>query len=172
MTVQEYMDLLEPAGEKIELIGGEVIHPEPGNYLHEISKSNVLHLLVSWLSRNPGGRVFCCATFQLNEANSVMPDVSVLFPGLVLPASSGLLQGAPGVAIEVVSSDKASDLEDKIELYLANGSKSVWVVYPELRVVRVFDTNGQSRKFEQSQTLEDPVLPGFSTSVSAIFEGI
>ena len=150
MTVQEYMDLLEPAGEKIELIGGEVIHPEPGNYLHEISKSNVLHLLVSWLSRNPGGRVFCCATFQLNEANSVMP----------------------GLAIEVVSSDKVSDLEDKIELYLANGSKSVWVVYPELRVVRVFDTNGQSRKFEQSQTLEDPVLPGFFTPVSAIFEGI
>jgi hypothetical protein len=70
MTVQEYMDLLEPAGEKIELIGGAVIHPEPGNYLHEISKSNVLHLLVSWLSRNPGGRVFCYATFQLNEANS------------------------------------------------------------------------------------------------------
>ena len=78
----------------------------------------------------------------------------------------------PGLAIEVVSSDKASDLEDKIELYLANGSKSVWVVYPELRVVRVFDTNGQSRKFEQSQTLEDPVLPGFSTPASAIFEGI
>jgi Uma2 family endonuclease len=95
-----------------------------------------------------------------------------LFPGLVLPASSGLLQGAPGLAIEVVSLDKASDLEAKIGLYLSYGSKSVWVIYPTRRVIRVYDASGHSRKLERSQTLEDPVLPGFVTPVSAIFEGI
>src|ERR1700694_2909088 len=166
MNVQELMDLLEPAGEKIELIGGEVIHPEPGNYLHEITKSNVLHLLVSWLSRNPAGRVFCCSTFQLNAANSVMPDVSVLFPCPILLASSDLLQGAPSLAIEIVSLDKASELEAKIGLYLSYGSKSVWVIYPTRCVIRVYDASGHSRKLERSQTLEDPVLPGFFTPVS------
>jgi len=75
--------------------------------------------------------------FELNEVNSLMPDVSVLFSGPILTGCKGLLQGAPGLAIEVVSSDKASDLEDKIELYLAHGSKSVWVVYPKRRVVCV-----------------------------------
>lgn len=172
MTVQEFVNLPElEEGEKMELIGGEIVRSEPGKYLHEITKSNVLHLLVCWLSRNPPGKVFGCSMFQLDEVNSLMPDVSVLFPDPI-PAGTGLLQGAPGLVIEVISSEKASDLEDNIELYLAHGSRSVWVVYPRHRFVRVFDTNGESRKFEQSQTLEDPVLPGFSAPVSSIFEGI
>jgi Uma2 family endonuclease len=73
----------------------------------------------------------------------------------------------------VVSSETAVRLEKKIDLYLAHGSKSVWVVFPEQRIVRIFDASGQSRKFEQNQTLEDPsVLPGFRVPVAAIFEGL
>ena len=52
MNVQEFTDFLELAGGKMELIDGEVIHPEPGNYLHEITKSNVLHLRIKPASSN------------------------------------------------------------------------------------------------------------------------
>ena len=83
-----------------------------------------------------------------------------------------MFQGAPDLAIEVVSSETAARLEEKIELYLAHGSKSVWVVFPETRIVRVFDVDGQSKKFEPGQRLEDPAWPGFQAPVSAIFEGI
>jgi len=38
--------------------------------------------------------------------------------------------------------------------------------------VRSFDSSGQSKKFEQSQTLETPTLPGFGVPVIAIFEGV
>jgi Uma2 family endonuclease len=96
-----------------------------------------------------------------------------VFPGHVAPGTTDWLQGGPGIAVEVVSSETAARLEKKIDLYLAHGSKSVWVVFPEHRVVRIFDASNRSTKFEQNQTLEDPsVLPGFSTPVSAIFEGI
>jgi Uma2 family endonuclease len=172
MNVQEFLDLPELEGEKMELIDGAVVRSEPSKYLHEITKSNILHLLLSWLVQNPAGKVFGCSMFQLSEVYSLMPDVSVLFPGPMRHGSTGLLQGAPGLAIEVVSSDRASDLELKIDLYMAYGSKSAWAVYPEQRVVWVFDPSGRSRKFEQSQILEDPAIPGFSAPVSAIFEGI
>ena len=69
-----------------------------------------------------------------------------------LPGSTGVFQGAPEIAIEVVSSESAARLEDKIELYLSHGSKSVWVVYPKKRVVRVFDVNGGAKRFEQRPT--------------------
>jgi Uma2 family endonuclease len=86
---------------------------------------------------------------------------------------TGWFEGAPDVAIEVVSLEKASYLEKKIELYLAHGGRSVWAVFPEQQVVRIFSASGESRLFDRTQTLEDPtVLPGFSASVSAIFEGI
>jgi Uma2 family endonuclease len=42
-----------------------------------------------------------------------------------------LLRGAPDLAVEVVSSETAARLRTKIGLYLKNGSKAVWVVFPE-----------------------------------------
>jgi Uma2 family endonuclease len=172
VTVQEFLQMPEPAGQKLELIGGEVISMSRGGIPHEVVKSNLIEIIAVWLAKNRIAKLFSETTFQLDEHDSPIPDVCVVFPGRFSPASAGLIQGAPELAIEVVSSETAARLEAKIELYLAHGSRSVWVVYPELRVVRIFDSNGQSRKFEQSQTLVDPVLPGFSTSVSAIFEGI
>jgi Uma2 family endonuclease len=73
----------------------------------------------------------------------------------------------------VVSSETAARLATKIEPYLGHGSKAVWVVYPDARLVEIHRANGQTTKFKQDQILEDPgVLPGFSTPVSAIFEGL
>lgn len=91
--------------------------------------------------------------------------------GHIVPGSTGLIRGAPEIAIEVVSSETAARLEEKIELYLAHGSKSVWVVFPEQRVVRIFSASGQARKFEHNDTLEnDGVLPGFRVPLAAIFK--
>jgi Uma2 family endonuclease len=173
VTVQEFLQMPEPEGQKLELIGGDVISMGRGGIPHEVVKSNLIEILALWLAQNRLGKLFSETTFQLDQHNSPIPDVCVVFPGRISPGSTGLIQGAPELAIEVVSSETASRLEAKIELYLAHGSKSVWVVFPEQRVVRIFSSDGQSRKFEQNQTLEDPaVLLGFSTPVSSIFEGI
>ena len=172
VTVQEFMELPEPEGQRIELIGGEVISMARAGTPHEWIKSNLIEILAVWIAKNRTRKLFSEAAFELDEYNSLIPDVSVMLRDRISPGGSGLIQGAPELAIEVVSLESAARLEQKIELYLAHGSKSVWVVYPSQRIVRIFDTAGQSRKFEPSQTLEDPVLPGFSVQVSAIFEGI
>jgi Uma2 family endonuclease len=173
VTVREFLQLAEPEGERMELIGGEVVTMGYGKAPHEIVKSNLLGILVVWLAQNSVGKLFAETMFQLDDYDSLIPDLSVVFPGQAAPGTTDWLRGAPGIAIEVVSSETAARLEQKIDLYLAHGGKSVWVAFPERRVVRIFDASGLSRKFEQHQTLEDPnVLPGFSTPVSAIFEGI
>ena len=173
VTVQEFLALPEPEGQRIELIGGEVASMSFGHIPHEVVKKNLTKILVVWLAHNPVGEVFVETMFQLDEYNSLIPDLSMLLPGRATPGLTGLFQGAPEVAIEVVSSETATRLETKIELYLAHGGKSVWVVFPEQRSVRIFDATGQSKKFEQNQTLEDPnVLQGFQVPVAAIFEGV
>jgi Uma2 family endonuclease len=172
VTVQEFLQMPEPEGQKLELIGGEVVSMGRGKIPHEVAKKNLTKVLVVWLAQNPIAELFPETMYQLDKYNSLIPDLGVIFPGRLSPGSTGWIQAAPELAIEVVSSESAERLEQKIELYFAHGSQSVWVVYPKQRVVWVFDDNGQSRKFEQSQTLEDPVLPGFSAPVSSIFEGI
>jgi hypothetical protein len=75
------------------------------------------------------------------------------------------------VASEVVSSESASQLSRKVSLYLTNGSKSVWAVYPEEQKVWIY-TPGHATEFHRDRTLEDPILAGFRAPVSALFEGI
>jgi len=173
VTVQEFLALPEPEGQRIELIGGEVVSMGRGGAGHEWVKANLIELLGAWTRQNRSLKLLSETTFVLDQYNSPIPDVSLLAFSRKPSDMTGWLQGAPDVAIEVVSSEKAAHLEAKIELYLAHGSKSVWVVYPERQVVRIFDRSGNAKMFERNQTLEDPaVLPGFSTPVSAIFEGI
>jgi len=172
VTVQEFLQMPEPDGQSIELIGGELVTMGAGKIPHVFVKSNLIRVLVPWLAQNPIAKLFSETMYHLDEHTALIPDVSILFPGRVQPGSTGWIQGAPEIAIEVVSSETAVHLENKIDLYLAHGGKSVWVVFPEPRLVRIFDATGQARKFEPHQTIEDPVLPGFRVPVSSLFEGL
>jgi Uma2 family endonuclease len=173
VTVQEFLQLPEPDGQRIELMGGEVVTMGRGGAPHEIVKKNLNRILTVWLAQHSAGEVFNETMYQLDDHNSLVPDLSVLFPGRIPPGSTALIQGAPEIAVEVVSSETAARLENKIKLYLTHGSKSVWVVIPEPRIVRIHNAGRQSIRFDQNETLEDPsVLPGFQAPVSAIFAGI
>jgi len=173
VTVQEFMEWPESEGQLMELIHGEVISMASGHAPHEVVKKNLTKILVLWLAQNSRAELFVETMYRIDDHNALMPDLSVLLPGRVAPGATGLIQRAPELAIEVVSSESAARLEDKIELYLSCGSKSVWVVYPQKRVVRVFDTSGGAKRFEHDEPLIDPnVLPGFGIPTSAIFEGV
>ena len=72
-----------------------------------------------------------------------------------------------------MSSETAARLRTKIGLYLKYGSKAVWVVYPDERLIEVHWAIDQVKILGQDQILEGhDALPGFSTPVSAIFEGL
>jgi Uma2 family endonuclease len=87
-----------------------------------------------------------------------------------LSGDERVFQGASELAIEVVSpSDTAKHLKIKVDAYLTNGSKTVWVVYPGDRSVMAH-TAGAARELKADQKIEDPLLPGFSHAVSGFFE--
>ncbi len=173
VTIREFLQLSEHEDERMELIGGEIVtmgfgkaparnrqeEPDPDLWWSGWRSTRLL-------SYSP--RPVPARRQQFSDAGSERG-----VPGHIAPGIADWPQGGPGIPIEVVSSETAARLEQKIDLYLAHGSKSVWVAFPEQRIVRIYDASGRSTKFEQNQTLEDPnVLPGFSTPVSAIFEGV
>lgn len=173
LTVEAFLELPEPEGQRIELIQGEVITMGRGGYPHELVKSNIFRLLTLWQAQNPIGVAFSETMFRLDAYTSPIPDVSFVVKSRLTPGTKGHIAGAPDLAVEVVSSETATQLERKVNLYLAHGSHAVWVAYPEHRIVRVYDSTGLSRRLGPDDKLEAPeLLPGFNTPVSAVFEGL
>jgi Uma2 family endonuclease len=57
----------------------------------------------------------------------------------------GWLRMAPDLVVEVVSpNEKARDVESKIEMSLKAGVPLIWVVYPEVRTVRILRGDGST----------------------------
>jgi Uma2 family endonuclease len=173
VTIREFIEWPEVEGERVELINGEVVSMPVGQVPHAVVKKNLAKIVVLWLAQNSTAELFAGTTYAMDELNAPIPDLSVLFPGRIGPRSTGWIAGAPELAIEVVSSETAARLDEKVKLYLSHGAKSMWVAYPKQRAVWVFDANGGAKRFEQEQILSDPVvLPGFSVSTAAIFAGL
>jgi Uma2 family endonuclease len=173
VTVQEFLEMPESEGLIEELIGGEVVSMPRAGQPHEVTKSNLVRLLISGLTQSPALRVFIETAYQLDDQNCLIPDISLIAVNRIIPGNKGVFHGAPEIAIEVISSEPAARLERKIRLYLTHGSKSVWAIYPQERLVRIEDAAGGSRLFLDDQPLTDPaVLPGFGIPTSAIFEGV
>lgn len=171
LTVEQFLALPEDERVRQELLGGEIVTMGRGGQPHEITKGNFNRWLWVYLDRNPIGFVLSETSYQLSEHDTPIPDVSLVLAGRLQEGRTGLIQLCPDIAIEVVSSEPAAVLQAKIKLYLQHGTKVVWVAYPELRIIHVYDAKGV-RELTGDQALEAPeILPGFSVPVAAFFAG-
>ena len=77
----------------------------------------------------------------------------------------------PALVIEVVSeTDKASEVNEKVQDYLAGGAQRVWCVYPEHRTIHVHDAHVATRVVRGDENLTDhELLPGFALPLNLIF---
>lgn len=115
LTVDEFLTLPEHEGERVELVEGEVVTMPGAGFPHERVKARVARLLGAWLTQNPLGEVFSETMYRLDEHNCLQPDVSVLLNERIRPGIEGLYPGAPDIAIEIVSSETAAYLQNKVD---------------------------------------------------------
>jgi Uma2 family endonuclease len=101
------------------------------------------------------------------------PDISFLSAAKIPPAGlpEGYIDGAPDLAIEIVSpGDTASEIQNKVQDYLAYGTSLVWIVYPQQRIVTVHYPDGVARTLRETDALSgEQVIPGFSCQMAEIF---
>ncbi len=155
-----------------ELIHGEVVPMSHAGQRHDVIRGNILKALIEYLlkSRNSSLRAFPDFQFVVAPNDAFIPDACVIAASRLDKGAEKYFQGAPELAIEVVSpSESAAYLRIKTEAYLANGSRSVWIVFPEVRSVLVY-TREEVHEFKGDQSITDPLLPGFSSPISAFFE--
>ncbi len=83
----------------------------------------------------------------------------------------GYLEVVPDFVVEIVlPGDRAGEIQQKTDEWLSAGVRLVWVAYPESRTVVVSSGADVQRVFRSGDIISgDPILPGFSTPVAALF---
>jgi Uma2 family endonuclease len=158
-------------GRKHQLVKGEHIVVPPPKSRHTRIQQKIQDVLRPFVREHRLGEVHIEAGFRLSSDTWLQPDVSFLTTAQIHSSDpSGYYQGAPAIATEVASeSNTAAQLDLKTELYFANGSSEVWVVYPKIAQVVVHLVDGDIRTVAGGELRSD-LLPGWSVSVEACFE--
>ena len=150
---------------KYELLNGEVIMAPAGMYHDEIV-INLGSVLRTFAHSNQLGRVYASSVgYRLSQGDIVSPDVSFVDVARLENGESpdGYGQFAPDLAIEIVSpNDRATEIEQKITLYLAHGTRLVWVINPRLKTATIHRADGSIQRIRTEDALDgEDVLPGF-----------
>lgn len=130
------------------------------NFIYYTELPFILEAIPNWVkgSRVPDLMIFDRARFQAYQAET--PDWKAK-PFIIVP----------DLCVEVISAnDSYVDVDAKVERYLNDGVRLVWVFNPRLKSITV---HGQGRiiRLSENDTLDGgEVLPGFSVSVGALFD--
>ncbi len=162
----------ENADRLFELINGEIVEKVP-TQRHGVISVNITTPLKLDIKRRGSGRVSVESRHQLpnDPDNARLPDISYYADASQLSISRGAVPTMPDLAIEIKSpEDSYTTLRDKAGYYLANGTKVVWLVYPEKRAVEVLTLDDFEFFYEDDMIEGGDLLPGFSLPVREIFE--
>jgi Uma2 family endonuclease len=172
MTAQE-LGKLDDDSNRHQLIKGELLTMPPVKYEHMRVCANLTFLLMQHVKANRLGVVGTEGGYKLeSDPDTVLaPDVSFVAQDRISLSSEGYHSGPPDLAIEVISpSDRKGYIERKLLLWLATGTRSVWLVNPRSRTVEVISSLSDRRILHETDELADDIVPGFRVRVSEIFE--
>lgn len=168
ISVEEF-DRLEEEEFRYELDEGELITMTRPRARHVLIEGNLYFALRTYLERNPIGKVLGAdILFVLGPATKRAPDVSVIMRPIDPDQE---IQGAPDIAAEILSpSNTKREMKRKLGQFFATGCKLAWIIDPKTRTVEVWESAaGASRTLRESESLETPLLPGFSVPIAKLF---
>lgn len=114
-------------------------------------------------------------TLPLDEERNRRPDVMFVsferWPRNARRPDTNAWDVLPELCVEVVSpSDRAEEIETKVDEYLRAGVSLVWVIYPENARVYVYESASSVARLSRADTLRGgTVLPGFELPLADLF---
>lgn len=175
---EQYIELPENNERRFELIDGELVEKVPTE-LHGIIVARIVARIVIYLQQHGlEERVAVEPRHKMpkEKRNSYIPDLAYTSPERALPiVEKGAVPQMPDLAVEIKSPDDQVHLmRKKAAYYLANGSRMVWLVFPEQRLVEVYQPDMDVLLLVDHAGRHDEidggdVLPGFKLAVKEIF---
>ena len=160
-----------------EWVRGRALQKVSPQERHAHAQAFLAMSLLTWARQTRSGRVGTEWQFNVTPPGEVtrplVPDVAFLsyerLPRQDIAAAQ-IPRLAPDVAVEIISpGDLRADIDHKIEVYLAAGSRLVLLVDPKNKTFESHDPDG-IRMFSAADEFTHPALPGCSIRVSSVFE--
>ena len=175
LTTAEALLQMPRDGVRRELVDGELRTMAPAGYVHGRVAVRVAHLLMKFVEQERLGDVLGAETgFRLSRDPDTVraPDAAFVAAARIPEgaAARGFAEMAPDLVVEVVSpSDRATDVLDKAQAWLAAGVRIVWVLYPDQRLAIVYDGAAVAHRGVDDVLDGGEVLPGLQLPVADLF---
>jgi Uma2 family endonuclease len=175
-TDEKFMALPDD-GHHYELVDGELIDRGNSGALHGYICSLILAALNIYIIPKKLGVILDSSTaFKMKNGNKRSPDI-VFFAkerlqGMaVLP--SGFLEGAPDLAVEVLSpGNTVEEIDSKLIEFFENGTRLVWVINPTQHYILVYRSANEPDRLLKFQDYLDgeEAVSGFHLPVADLFK--
>jgi Uma2 family endonuclease len=178
LTYDDFL-LLPDDGLRHEIIDGEhYVTPSPNLRHQDLALRLAVSLSNHVEDRPDRGRVFIApfdVVFSFHDI--VEPDVIFVAPDQLDILTDKNIQGTPAMVVEVLSpSTRKRDRQIKRMLYERTGVREYWLVDPESGSVTIYRRTADgsfpmaaSLSAGQHETLETPLLPGWSLALARLF---
>ncbi len=157
-----------------ELIDGEMIAMPPPGFVHGEFALEIAVYLRMFAKERGLGRTTVEAGFRsaFDRQLVLRPDVAFLSHERAQGIQGrGISPVMPDLAVEIASpSDSLPSLRAKAQLYLRNGTRLVWLVFPDDQDIEVHSISGERQSLGAEDTLTGgDVLPGFQLELKRLF---
>jgi Uma2 family endonuclease len=173
-TAQQLLEMPDPG--RCELIRGELIHMPPTGFDHGWHEYQIAHFLGKFvIPRKLGVILVGDVGFLIERDPDTVraPDVAFIRTERIPQKTSGFYFGVPDLAVEILSpSDRAGEVQAKVDVWLSAGCPMVWVVDPENCVLHLHRRDSRVVEVltpKDTLTAEE-ILPGFSLPLSELFQ--
>lgn len=114
---------------------------------------------------------------ELDEDNVFQPDILFISNerlGIILDGRK--IKGAPDLVVEIISSNKKYDQEEKRYVYELYDVREFWLLDPKKKIVEVFENVRKEfvsrQKAYAGDRVQSGILPGFEVDVDYLFRPI
>lgn len=185
MPLDEFIE--QGNSQRFELINGKRILKMPETFGHSELTRTLFLVLDAHAQSQSQGEVFSNTTFILPNGDDPNWVTGSRIPDLIFYAGNRIatneaehpdhwgkpLALVPDLVIEVVSpNDKVSEMDEKIDAYLLDGVRLIWVIDPQRRKAVVYAPDAEQPLHLAKDAVLDggDGLPGFQIVLSKLFE--
>ena len=178
LSIEEFMELPDTDDRrKMELDDGELyIMPRP-RPVHGFIQNHFIRIIGNFFEffDDPPADFFSDIIVALPSALSLLlaPDLCIILRERTDIIGPRMIEGAPDIVIEILSSDRRRDLGRKRQLYAEAGILEYWIVDPRNDTVTLLELHGgeytERAVLNAADTLTTPLLPGLAILLADIF---
>lgn len=173
LTAEELLYVNVP-DKRVELVRGVLVVREPAGLRQGRVVAALSRRLTDHVQTSGTGQVYAGDTgFTLSRGPDTVraPDIAFIRRERIPdPEPMGFPDLAPDLAVEILSpTNRPGEMLAKVADWLRAGTRLVWVVDPERRLVRVYRHDGTEALVPATGALSgEDLLPGFTCPLDAI----